>query len=399
MTPGALDGIRILDLTAMTAGPVGTMMLGDLGADVIKVEDPKTGELSRSIGTVFVEGESSIFLSQNRNKRSVGLDLKSEDGRAAFLELARQVDVVIENFRPGTVDRLGVGYEAVKAINPRIIYASISAFGQSGPYAHLPANDPVIQAMSGLMHMTGEADGAPVRIGSPYPDFGAAALMAFSVSTALFNRERTGQGQWIDLSLLSGALFSTIPRDGETFMTGEAPQRRGSGHPTFVPYRNFQAGDGAYFFLACFTQKFWLAMCKAIGRPDLIDDPRFVNNTDRCENRDALDAELEATFATRPADEWLEILGTGNVPAAKIQDLHTALTEDPQIAHNNTVVSVKHPTAGEVRMQAHPVNYHGTPATYRRPAPRLGEHTREVLEEFGVSPDILDRLTREKAEA
>ncbi|MCO6384934.1 CaiB/BaiF CoA-transferase family protein [Oceanicola sp. 502str15] len=399
MTPGALDGIRILDLTAMTAGPVGTMMLGDLGADVIKVEDPKTGELSRSIGTVFVEGESSIFLSQNRNKRSVGLDLKSEDGRAAFLELARQVDVVIENFRPGTVDRLGVGYEAVKAINPRIIYASISAFGQSGPYAHLPANDPVIQAMSGLMHMTGEAEGAPVRIGSPYPDFGAAALMAFSVSTALFNRERTGQGQWIDLSLLSGALFSTIPRDGETFMNGEAPQRRGSGHPTFVPYRNYKGADGAYFFLACFTQKFWLAMCKAIGREDLIDDPRFVNNTDRCENRDALDAELEATFTKRPADEWLEILGTGNVPAAKIQDLHTALTEDPQIAHNKTVVSVNHPTAGDVRMQAHPVNYHGTPATYRRPAPRLGEHTREVLEEFGVSPEIRDRLTPEQAEA
>ncbi len=399
MTPGALDGIRILDLTAMTAGPVGTMMLGDLGADVIKVEDPKTGELSRSIGTVFVGGESSIFLSQNRNKRSVGLDLKSEDGRAAFLELARQVDVVIENFRPGTVDRLGVGYEAVKAINPRIIYASISAFGQSGPYAHLPANDPVIQAMSGLMHMTGEADGPPVRIGSPYPDFGAAALMAFSVSTALFNRERTGQGQWIDLSLLSGALFSTIPRDGETFMTGEAPQRRGSGHPTFVPYRNYKGADGAYFFLACFTQKFWLAMCKAIGREDLIDDPRFVNNTDRCENRDALDAELESTFTKRPADEWLEILGTGNVPAAKIQDLHTALTEDPQIAHNHTVVLVNHPTAGDVRMQAHPVNYHGTPATYRRPAPRLGEHTREVLEEFGVSPEIRDRLTGEKAEA
>jgi crotonobetainyl-CoA:carnitine CoA-transferase CaiB-like acyl-CoA transferase len=394
MTPGALEGIKILDLTAMTAGPVGTMMLGDLGADVIKVEDPQTGELSRSIGTVFVNGESSIFLSQNRNKRSVGLDLKSEDGRAAFLEMAQYVDVVIENFRPGTVDRLGVGYEAVKAVNPRIIYASISAFGQSGPYAHLPANDPVIQAMSGLMHMTGEADGAPVRIGSPYPDFGAAALMAFSVSSALFSRERTGQGQYIDLSLLSGALFSTIPRDGETFMTGEAPQRCGTAHPTFVPYRNFQAKDGVYFFIACFTQKFWLAMCKAIDRPDFITDPRFVNNIDRCENRDALDAELKATFATRDVDEWLEILGTGNVPAAKIQDLYSALTKDPQIAHNKTVVSVKHPTAGEVRMQAHPVNYHGTPATYRRPAPRLGEHTREVLEEFGVSPDVLARLAK-----
>lgn len=394
-----LEGYRILDLTAMTAGPVGTMMLGDIGADIVKIEDPRRGELSRGIGTVFVEGESSIFLSQNRNKRSVTLDLKSEVGRRTFLRMAEKADVVVENFRPGTVDRLGIGYEAVRKVNPAIVYASISAFGQSGPYAHLPANDPVIQALSGLMAMTGEADGPPVRIGSPYPDFGAAALMAFGVSSALLHRERTGEGQWLDLSLLSGALFSCIPRDGETFRTGAAPGRLGSAHPTFVPYRNYMAGDGEYFFLSCFTQKFWLAMCPAIGRPDLAQDPRFARNVDRCANREALDAELEAVFATRPAGEWLEILGKANVPAARIQDLHRALREDPQIAHNGTVVELSHPTAGRVEMQALPVNFHGTPAQYRRAAPRLGEHTAEVLAEFGFARKEIDEAVRDGARA
>lgn len=388
-----LSGYRILDLTMMTAGPVGTMMLGDIGADVIKVEEIGAGELSRGIGAVFVEGESSIFLSQNRNKRSIRLDLKSPEGRDAFLRMAKSVDVITENFRPGTVDRLGIGYDAVRAVNPSIVYASVSAFGQTGPYAHLPANDPVIQALSGLMAMTGEPDGAPVRIGSPYPDFGAAALLAFAVSTALLHRERTGEGQKIELSLLAGAIFSAIPRDGETLRTGKAPPRLGSAHPTFVPYRNYQGADGAYFFLACFTEKFWQSLCKALERPGLASDERFATNVQRCANREALDRELEAAFAARPTAEWLEILGKFNVPAAPIQDLHDTLRSDPQVRHNRMLVEVEHPTVGTVEMLALPIDFRGTPAEYRRAAPRLGAHTEEILAEFGFEPAEIDRLT------
>jgi crotonobetainyl-CoA:carnitine CoA-transferase CaiB-like acyl-CoA transferase len=390
--PLPLSGIRILDLTMMTAGPVGTMMLGDLGADVIKVEEIQDGELSRNMGTVFVAGESSMFLSQNRNKRSIRLDLKKPQGRAAFLRMAESVDVITENFRPGTVGRLGIGYEAVRAINPRVIYASVSAFGQTGPYAHLPANDPVVQALSGLMALTGEADGAPVRIGTPYPDFGAAALLAFGVSAALLHRERTGEGQRIELSLLNGAIFSSIPRDGETLRLGSAPPRMGSAHPTFVPYRNYRGADGSHFFLACFTEKFWQALCKALARPDLAAEPRYASNVERCANRAALDDELDAIFAKRPTADWLCVFADNNIPAAPIQDLHQALRDDPQVAHNKTVVGVEHPTAGIVEMLALPITFGGTPASYRRAAPRLGEHTSEILNEFGFTAADIDGL-------
>jgi crotonobetainyl-CoA:carnitine CoA-transferase CaiB-like acyl-CoA transferase len=388
-----LSGYRILDFTVMTAGPLGTMMLADIGADVIKIEELKSGELSRNMGTIYVEGESSHFLSQNRNKRSVRLDLKQAAAREVFLRMVKDADVVIENFRPGTLDRLGVGYEAVRQINPRIIFASISAFGQTGPYAHLPANDPVIQALSGLMAMTGEADGRPVRIGNPLPDFNAGALMCFSVCAALLHRERTGVGQRLDLSLFNSAVFSTIPRDGETFRSGQAPQRFGSGHPAFVPYRNYQGQDGSYFFLSCFTEKFWASLCDAIERQDLKSDLRFATNVQRAKNRELVDTELQRIFSTRPTKEWMKAFEKHNVPGAPLQDLHTALREDPQLAHNNTVITLEHPTAGTVEMLAHPVNYSATPARYRTAAPRLGEHTVEVLKEFGFSSAEIDKLT------
>jgi crotonobetainyl-CoA:carnitine CoA-transferase CaiB-like acyl-CoA transferase len=394
-----LSGMRILDLTVMTAGPVGTMMLGDLGADVIKIEELQGGELSRSMGTMYVGVESANFLSQNRNKRSVRLDLKKPEGREAFLRMAAQADVVTENFRPGTLDRLGIGYEALRKVNPRIIFASISAFGQSGPYAHLPANDPIVQALSGLMHMTGDADGDPVRVGHPYPDFGAAALLAFGVCAALLHRERTGQGQSLDLSLLNGTIFSSIPRDGETLRSGKAPPRLGSGHPAFVPYRNYKGSDGAPFFLACFNEKFWGSVCDAVERPDLMTDARTVNNVARCNNREFVDEQLEAIFATRTTDEWLERLARFNVPSARVQDLNHALRSDPQVRHNKTIVEVEHPTAGTVETLALPVNFHATPAEYRKPPPRLGEHSVEVLREFGFSSDEVDALLASQAVA
>jgi crotonobetainyl-CoA:carnitine CoA-transferase CaiB-like acyl-CoA transferase len=390
-----LDGITILDLTVMTAGPVGTMLLGDMGADVIKVEEPEQGDLARGLGTLFVEGESVQFLSQNRNKRSVRLDLKSQAGRDVFLRLARTADVVVENFRPGTVDRLGIGYEAVKAQNPRVIYASVSAFGQTGPYAGWPANDPIVQAVTGIMDMTGEAEGRPVRVGAPLPDFGAAAMLAFGISAALLHRERHGEGQRIDTSLLGATLFATIPRDGEAVRSGHAPERLGSGHPTMVPYRNYKGSDGGYFFAAAFTPKFWQNLCRALERPDLPADPRFADNRARTDNRDALDAILEQTFAAQPARYWVDRLSACDVPCALVQDYHAALTEDPQVLHNRTVLHFDHPVAGAMTNIANPVNFHGSPAQVRRPPPVLGQHSREVLLEKGFTPEETEQLLRD----
>lgn len=380
-----LEGIRILDLSVMTAGPVGTMLLADLGADVIKVEEPSHGDLSRGLGNLFLNGESVQFLSQNRNKRSIRIDLKRPEGVALFLRLAKDADVIVENFRPGTVKKLGIDYEAVKAVNPGIIYASGSAFGQDGPYAMWPANDPIVQALSGLMEMTGEPDGPPVRIGAPLPDFGTATLMAFGITAALLHRFRTGEGQQLDASLLSASIFSTIPRDGETLVSGKSPERLGSGHPTMVPYRNFVGSDGQFFFAACFTGKFWANLCNTIGRPDLLTDPRFKSNTDRTQNRVELDDILSGIFAQRPTHEWVAILSAADVPAAKVQTYLEALTEDPQVMHNKTLVEIQHPVAGPIKTLAHPVNFSKTPAIYRKPPPVLGEHSRDVLADFGFS--------------
>ncbi|MBV7483331.1 CaiB/BaiF CoA-transferase family protein [Bordetella sp. BOR01] len=387
-----LSGYRVLDLTVMTAGPLGTMMLGDIGAEVTKIEELHKGELSRGMGTLYIGEESVNFLSQNRNKRSVRLDLKMAEGRETFLRMAARADVITENFRPGTLDRLGIGYDAVRAVNPGIVFASISAFGQHGPYAHLPANDPIIQALSGVMEMTGHPESGAARVGTPMPDFNAAALLAFSVTAALLHRERTGQGQRLDLSLLGATIFGTVPRDGETLVTGNAPPRLGSGHPSFCPYRNYRSNDGVAFFLACFTEKFWSSLCKALGRSDLACDPRSLTNVARCANRDFVDTQLQAEFDQRDGEELLALFARFNVPAARVQDLAHALRHDPQVKHNETLIEVEHPTAGRFEMLALPVNFHGTPAHYGRPAPRLGEHTLEVLDEYGFARDEVDRL-------
>jgi len=390
--PMPLSGYTILDLSVMTAGPVGTMLLGDMGADVIKIEEPARGDLARDLGNQFVNGESVQFMSQNRNKRSLRLDLKTPAGKAVFLRMAKTADVIVENFRPGTVDRLGIGYEAVRLVNPKIIYASASAFGQTGPYAAWPANDPIVQAVAGLMDMTGEAGGLPVRLGAPLPDFGAAAMMALGVTTALLHRERTGVGQRIDTSLLAAALFSTIPRDGETIRSGKAPSRLGSGHPTMVPYRNYEGSDGKYFFAACFTEKFWTNLCRVLGRTDLLDDDRFVNNTQRTVNRHLLDAILEDAFVKQPAAYWVKTLSEADVPCAAVQDFHTALTTDPQIKHTGAVLHLDHPVAGPMTNLANPLNLHATPVTIRRPPPVLGQHSEEVLRDHGFSAGEIDEL-------
>ncbi len=386
-----LEGVRILELSIMTAGPVGNMMLADLGADVVKVEEIGRGDYSRNLGAVFRNGECTQFMAQNRNKRSLRLDLKKPEGQAVFLRLAREVDVITENFRPGTTDRLGVGYEAVRSVNPRIIYASLSAFGQTGPYAHLPANEPVVQALSGLMAMTGEPE-RPARIGNPYPDFGGAALMAFGICAALLRRERTGEGGKVETSLLEGALFSAIPRDGETFVTGKGPERMGTAHPVFVPYQNFRGSDGAEFFLSCFTDGFWRSLCDVVNRPTWVDETRFKDNPSRCENRDQLIPELEAIFASQPAGHWVKALGERNVPAALVQDLNQALRQDPQVKHLGMIVEQDHPRAGRIETLRTPIRFKDAPAAIRRPPPVFGQDTEEVLREFGFEDAEIQKL-------
>lgn len=387
-----LSGIRVLDLTVMVAGPIGTLLLADLGADVVKVEEAAAGDLSRNMGTIFSNGESVQFLSSNRNKRSLRVDLKKPEGRELFLRLARNADVITENFRPGTVDRLGIGYEAVSAVNPGIIYASLSAFGQTGPYAARPANDPIVQALSGVMDSTGEADGTPSRVSFPFTDVASGITLAFGVVSALHHRLRTGVGQRLDLSLLNVTTLTSIPRDGETLVTGESPQRQGSAHGAFAPYQNFKGSDGTFVFLSCFTERLWGRLCDALGEEGWKTDVRFVRNADRVANLSLLQAELDRRFAQRTSDEWIEHLSRFEVPVAKVQDLHTALTVDPQLRHNKILVEQTHPRAGTIRTLSHPVNFDRTPASYTRPPPRLGEHSTEVLHDFSIADTEIARL-------
>lgn len=386
-----MNGIVVLDLTVMTAGPVGTMMLGDLGADVIKIEEIAKGDLSRNIGNAFVGNESANYLSANRNKRSVRIDLKSDAGRMLFLSLAKKADVICENFRPGTVDKLGVGYDKIREINENIIYASVSAFGQTGPYVNRPANDAIIQAVSGGMAATGDSGGEPMRFGFPSPDFGAAALLAYGISAALFHRERTGVGQKIEISLLDGFLFSSIPREGETLLSGVSPRRQGSLHPRIAPYRNYMGSEGEYFFLSCFTERFWERLCAALERPDLVNDSRFHDNPTRVENENLLSKILQNIFRRESCEYWVERLSDFGVPAAKVQDLNFALRHDPQVKHNEMLTRLPHPTVGVIESLSHPVKFMRTPAEYRRPPPTFGQHTFEILEGLGISQNEYDK--------
>ncbi|MCE2458482.1 MAG: CoA transferase [Dehalococcoidia bacterium] len=388
-----LQGVKVLDLTQIMAGPYCTMMLADMGADVVKVEKPNGGDDTRRMGPPFIEGESAAFLGINRNKRSIVIDLRSDSGRELAQRMARESDVLVQNFRPGSLDRMGLGYEQVREINPAIVYCTISGFGATGPYAQRGGFDLVTQGMSGLMSVTGHADGPPAKVGVPICDLNAGMFGAIGILAAYINRLRTGQGQHVDTSLLEGGIAYTFWESAMYFATGEVPEPKGSAHRLTAPYQAFETSDG-YVNIGAANQANWERLCVAIGCDELVTDPRFVEPRDRMVNIDELVSTLDAIFSQQSSDHWLEKLANAGVPAGPIYDLDEVYS-DPQVQAREMMVETDHPVAGRVKNIGIPIKLSETPGQFQRPAPALGQHTNEVLTDLGCSPDDIEKLRGE----
>jgi crotonobetainyl-CoA:carnitine CoA-transferase CaiB-like acyl-CoA transferase len=386
-----LSHLKVLDVSQVMAGPFCCMLLGDMGADVIKVEPPGKGDQTRRAMGFRLKGQDSGgFLALNRNKRSVEVNLKSEAGREVFYELVRGVDVVVENNRPGVAARLKIDYPTLQAINPRLVYASISGFGQTGPWAKRPGFDLIAQAMTGIMSVTGHPGSAPVKSSVPIADLGAGLFAVYGILSAVIGRERSGVGQYIDASLFESALGLSIWEVSEFWGTGKVPVPIGSANRMSAPYQAVRASD-RHFVIGAANQKLWQLLCAVIEREDLPDDSRFLTNVDRLRNRVALIEEVESALSKRRADEWVEALLAAGVPAAPIHNYAEALVSD-QAKARQMVIPIDHPIEGTVNSLGFPVKLSGTPQQVRYPAPLLGEHTEEVLREFGFSAARVESL-------
>ena len=398
-----LEGIRVLDLTRALAGPYCTMMLGDLGADVIKVERPGRGDDSRGWGPPFVgesygpyAGESAYFIAANRNKRSVTVNLKSLEGQEIVRRLASVSDVMVENFRTGVLDKMGLGYDDVHALNPRLVYCSISGYGRTGPYAERPGYDFIIQAESGLMGIIGPEEGTPYRVGVPIIDITSGMFAATAILAALHVRDQTGAGQLVDVSLLDTGVALLANVASNYLVGGAEPRRLGNAHPNIAPYEAFHARD-RWFALAAANERQWTTLCDAVGCPELKDDPRFATNGDRVANRPALLEALNRTFAARDADEWLIVLREAGLPCGPINAIPDVF-EHPQAQARGLALEAEHPTAGPVRLTGFPYKLSQTPAEVRQPPPLLGQHTPEVLTELlGYSAEQVAALQEQGA--
>lgn len=394
-TKQPLAGIKILDLSRALAGPYCTMMLADMGAEVIKVESPGTGDDSRGWGPPFIEGESAYFMSINRNKKSITLNMKHGKAKEVINKLIMQSDVVVENFRPGAMERLGLGYEKVKEMNPRIIYCSISGFGQDGPYRELPGFDQVLQGMGGLMSITGEPGRPPVKVGVAIADISGGMFAAYGIVVALYNREKTGKGQMIDISLLDSQVAWLTYRAGSYFASGEIPEPVGSGHPVIVPYQAFKAKD-CFINIAVGNDQLWQKFCDAVGLEKTKDDPRFATNAKRVENREAVVKIISDLIATKTGEEWLKIITDAGVPCGPIYTLDKIFA-DPQVLHREMMVELKHPKAGKIKVTGNPVKLSDTPGEIKTSPPTLGQHTEEILTQLGYNRQDVDKMRQEKA--
>jgi crotonobetainyl-CoA:carnitine CoA-transferase CaiB-like acyl-CoA transferase len=377
-----LAGIRVLDLSRVLAGPYCTMMLADLGAEVIKVEQPEVGDETRGWGPPFVAGEAAYYLAVNRSKRSVALDLKRPADVAAALELAARADVVVHNFRPGSIERLGLGYEQLRARTPALVYCAISGFGSDREPHDRPGYDFIIQAECGLMHATGDAE--PTKVGVALVDVLTGMNAAVAILAALRRRDHTGDGEHIEVSLLDSGLAALINVAQGALVTQTEPRRHGNGHPNIVPYQTFLAQDGR-LAVAAPNDGLYRSMCAAIGRPELAADPRFATNADRVRNRSDLIEQLAETFAERPADDWVAALGAAGVPAGKIRGVLEAF-EAAARAGRPATDTVAHPRAGALPLIASPIRLTESALRAPEPPPLLGEHTREVLAEVTPAP-------------
>jgi formyl-CoA transferase/CoA:oxalate CoA-transferase len=386
-----LENIRVIDLTQALAGPYCTMMLGDMGADVIKIEQPGKGDQSRGWGPPFVNGESTYFLSVNRNKRSLSLNIKSDEGRAILHKLITGSDVVVCNIpKEASRHRAGIDAETLQKLNPQLIYCLISGYGSDGPYGERPGYDVIAQGESGLMSVTGEPRGEPMRYPIPISDITTGMYATIGILGALFARQSTGKGQVLDMTLLESQSAWLSILASALMNGGKEPERLGNDHPSIVPYKLFKAKD-KYFNIAIGTEKLWAVFCDTVGLEEIKTDPRFATNPDRNKNREALSAILDELFATQPADYWIEKLGKKGIPIGPINSVAETL-DHPQHQFRKFIAEQQHPVAGIVKSMGNPIRFSHTPATYRLAPPTLGQHTADVLEALEYSSEQIAAL-------
>ena len=394
--PQALEDIKVLDLSRVLAMPYCSMMLGDLGAEIIRVERPGVGDETRHWGPPWAGDQSAYYLCTNRNKKSITVDLKKKEGQAIIHRLAQRSDVLLENFLPGSLAEMNLGYENIKAINPKIIYASVTGYGQDGPYRDLPGFDFIIQAQGGLMSIIGEADGPPMKVGVAIVDITAGLFACSAILAALHYREKTGTGQRIDIALLDSQVAWLANQASNYLISGKVPWRSGNAHPNIVPYETFQAQDGIYIALGVGNDNQWRKFCKLAQLEYLMDDPRYATNPQRVANRKELVSFLQKIFLGKNSEEWLKLLAAAEIPCGPINTIDRVFA-DPQILARQMVVEMEHPVTGKYKVVGSPMKLSQTPVQYQIPPPLLGEHTEELLREvLGYDQVRIDRLKKEK---